>query len=1072
MKSDITRYTFNPKNHFTSVRSQQGRVPLDAELNETQDIQNHLNAVTRRDTIGHCGVPLTGGGFALSLLEAGGQQDFAISPGRMYVDGELCEAELGGAIAVQIRSANTLAVTARQLDGEPFEAGQRVELWSEGNEPQRLRLSAITAEADSEPSTFLLSLEPAISNPAALTRPLLRRLSTLLFQPDYPASFPAMRINQPAALPDEPGIYLAYLDVWQQHITALEDPQIREIALGGSDTTTRLKTVSQVKLTRVADLDADPPPQCRDFGSDWAPIPAALRRLKARAMPNPTSDRPCIVPAQAGYRRLENQLYRVEIHRSGDASTATFKWSRDNATLVTAWTGPDTANASTLAVDSLGFDSVRRFQPDQWVEITDSTRDLHNQPGSLVRLENAVDQTLVLAGNATRADFPRLAKIFAWDHQATVAKPDGAADIPLALVEGAIPVLEGNWIELEDGVQIFFEPGGSYTTGDYWLVPARVIGASLLWPQDDSGEPILEPPLGITHHYCRLALLRRQETGWSADIVDCRPAFPPLIDLLNVQTCGEIVVRPGDDLQAIVDRIPNGGSARLCLHPGIWELSETVTIANKGNLILSGAGAATQLTTSVLDRTLLFSQCESVTIRDLAIQGGAAGIVGDGLQGTVSCIDCGSTHFENVFVTCNASTSRRASAIQVWARSSEQLTNVTIEKCHVSVGHAQTGILIINANQVTVSNNRVETVESELDLSEAIADPLVAAAAGRILINRILVGNEFEDDRINQVINRGDFGLGEPIERIPDEPALAGQVRLVGQLSQWGSFFFVFSTDPTLSPTIWTDILLANPILPPTGGSIRAAVVATRLRQLRARLIRRLLGDTTVSVTIPPIAGRTLDILANNIRTRNTFTTGGQGIVIGGNRTPRFGETEPAANGLFIRSGDRAPNVHITHNQVTGFAEGIHIGTSDTTPRRFRSYHTYIAGNTIQLQATDLAQTRHGIFVGNAHTVQVQDNLIEMVTPNPSDALNPRLNQSPVSPPPTDGIHLFGIYGPMLQIRQNHCIGVTCGIRVNGRNAGKQETHHNVFSAWSVTNNAYAGAGQPEVLFSQPTSRF
>src|SRR5262245_12748657 len=37
-----------------------------------------------------------------------------------------------------------------------------------------------------------------------------------------------------------PGRHLLYLDVWQRHLTALDDPSIREVALGGPDTTTRV----------------------------------------------------------------------------------------------------------------------------------------------------------------------------------------------------------------------------------------------------------------------------------------------------------------------------------------------------------------------------------------------------------------------------------------------------------------------------------------------------------------------------------------------------------------------------------------------------------------------------------------------------------------------------------------------------------------------------------------------------------------------------------------------------------------------------------------------------------------
>src|SRR6266571_3166052 len=45
------------------------------------------------------------------------------------------------------------------------------------------------------------------------------------------------------------GRYLAYLDVWEHHVTPLEDGHMREVALGGPDTATRARVVRQVKLS-------------------------------------------------------------------------------------------------------------------------------------------------------------------------------------------------------------------------------------------------------------------------------------------------------------------------------------------------------------------------------------------------------------------------------------------------------------------------------------------------------------------------------------------------------------------------------------------------------------------------------------------------------------------------------------------------------------------------------------------------------------------------------------------------------------------------------------------------------
>ena len=40
---------------------------------------------------------------------------------------------------------------------------------------------------------------------------------------------------------------LVYIDVWQREVTVLEDASLREIALGGPDTTTRIQSVWQVR---------------------------------------------------------------------------------------------------------------------------------------------------------------------------------------------------------------------------------------------------------------------------------------------------------------------------------------------------------------------------------------------------------------------------------------------------------------------------------------------------------------------------------------------------------------------------------------------------------------------------------------------------------------------------------------------------------------------------------------------------------------------------------------------------------------------------------------------------------
>src|SRR5688572_18885621 len=90
-------------------------------------------------------------------------------------------------------------------------------------------------------------------------------------QPDLPAGLPlVIDTNGDAVEPPTDGVYIAELDVWTRHLTALDDSEMREIAVPVPDTTTRAKTVWQVRLVRVGDPGsglgcASPLPNWEDF---------------------------------------------------------------------------------------------------------------------------------------------------------------------------------------------------------------------------------------------------------------------------------------------------------------------------------------------------------------------------------------------------------------------------------------------------------------------------------------------------------------------------------------------------------------------------------------------------------------------------------------------------------------------------------------------------------------------------------------------------------------------------------------------------------------------------------------
>src|SRR5438874_13025585 len=84
MSSDISRQRFDPANDFSNVLMQQGRVQLDADWNEWNEILDRHWRSETIDIIGRCVVPReTLNGFEIQFSSG----NLAIGRGRIYVDG-------------------------------------------------------------------------------------------------------------------------------------------------------------------------------------------------------------------------------------------------------------------------------------------------------------------------------------------------------------------------------------------------------------------------------------------------------------------------------------------------------------------------------------------------------------------------------------------------------------------------------------------------------------------------------------------------------------------------------------------------------------------------------------------------------------------------------------------------------------------------------------------------------------------------------------------------------------------------------------------------------------------------
>lgn len=458
MRGDFAQVSFNPANAFTRVLAQQGRMLLEADLNEQTAIHIYYLRKLIIDAIGRCW--RAGDGFALGKGDS--VNEFSIKAGRLYVDGLMCE----------LASAATYAT-----------------------------------------------------------------------QPFWPVPG-----AEPGAAVDLPPAFLVYVEAHERHLSSVQLPALREVALGGRDTATRAQIAWQIRLmteekvsailkqfNRLAEIrKAHPGPYvyregklddfrnkldanarqlgaqlgaagpgaqacavARDFLDCWDQIGALMR---ARARFESRNLDPCAMPADAQFRSRDNQLYRVEIHRGGVAGEATFKWSRENGSVEFSLHSVKVANggAVTATIDALGHDRRTGLCEGDWVELTSDAFEFAEVApplGQVTAIDRAKRMLTMKIANPAGVDFSACTLLRRWDQTLETA-PDLRED-------GAIPVQEsseGRWTPLERGVQIQFVPGGFYRTGDYWLIPARVETNDVLWPQATAGKPDAIAPHGVERH--------------------------------------------------------------------------------------------------------------------------------------------------------------------------------------------------------------------------------------------------------------------------------------------------------------------------------------------------------------------------------------------------------------------------------------------------------------------------------------------------------------------------------------------------------------------------------------------
>src|SRR4029079_14167746 len=212
MGGDYTRFTFDPIKAFSGVHKQQGRVSLDSDFNEFEEILDRRQRAQMLDTLGRTDravVPLiTPAGFQIGVA---GQQ-LTIGAGRAYVHGILAEC-FGDLRAGQTIDRDDLLGGVKGHNALPFA--------------------------------------------------------------QQPFAYSGMPRWEPTH-----GITVVYLDVWQREGTVFEEDRLREPALDGPDTATRVQTAWQVKVA----LEPAKTRNCADTPPGWTKLTApSTARLTPKA---------------------------------------------------------------------------------------------------------------------------------------------------------------------------------------------------------------------------------------------------------------------------------------------------------------------------------------------------------------------------------------------------------------------------------------------------------------------------------------------------------------------------------------------------------------------------------------------------------------------------------------------------------------------------------------------------------------------------------------------------------------------------------------------------------------------
>jgi hypothetical protein len=416
-------------------------------------------------------------------------------------------------------------------------------------------------------------------------------------QPDWQDTGPADPYWVSASsLPGSPPVTdeCVYLYLREQEVSAAEDYDLKDVALGGPDTAQRTRLIQ--RFVRVPCDGTTCASGLSAAEAQWAQQgltfdPSTMRLESSSTLEvsfvNPQQNQtPCQPQAQGGYVDPDNQLIRVQIAGIDPASgNPQLIWGFDDASFLYR---VDLDSASNnLVFQSTPVDAEHQPVSGQIVELLRTAAILPNgqyvasATGCVMKLDQNYDpdqQSIALPSGVT------LPTDYTGYNQ---SPPVEAGQLFLRVWKGMLDQPPGTALPLGDtGVQVTLglqSPATEIHIGDYWMFAVRPITPMMVYPERYQNAP--QPPEGPRLWACPLGVI-----SWNGEVgklaSDCRNQFCTLVDACRRQQgCCTITVRPQDmigrlSLQSILQQASSPTMQVLAVTPGAAGNDIAIEISN------------------------------------------------------------------------------------------------------------------------------------------------------------------------------------------------------------------------------------------------------------------------------------------------------------------------------------------------------------------------------------------------------------------------------------------------------------------------------------------------------------